>query len=107
MGVVGSGMQSGGFGGEEEEWGSVSDWREEGGYGFLNLDSGRRAYIHRSALGGTGSLTVGMKLQVTVVPDTRNPGKICVGKVVSSEDGLDFDVSEPPGKRQRFSGFGA
>merc|ERR1712113_1008275 len=46
------------------------------------MNDGRRAYIHRSAFGGSGSLSIGMRLRVTIQEDTRNPGKWSVGKVV-------------------------
>jgi len=80
------------------EEGVVSDWKEEGGYGFVSMQDGRRAYIHRSAFGGVGSLTAGMCLQVTTQPDPRNPGKWCVGEVLSVISGDD----EPDAKRARF-----
>lgn len=66
--------------------GNVTDWREEGGYGFVLLDDGRRAYIHRSALGGTGSLVVGSRLSCTVQEDKRNPGKWCIDKIIGIVD---------------------
>jgi len=65
------------------EDGVVTEWREDGGYGFMAIDDGRRAYIHRSAIGGSGSLVVGMRLRVDLKPDPRNPGKWCVAQVRS------------------------
>lgn len=67
------------------EDGVVVDWREEGGYGFLQLEDGRRAYVHRSSFGGAGSLPVGARLRVIVGPDVRNPGKWSVAEVESCE----------------------
>merc|ERR1712232_1303600 len=77
-------------GGEE---GVLMDWKEDGGYGFLMMDDGRRAYIHRSMLGlSQGSnLPLGFRLRVTTGPDPRNPGKWCVETVIGS-------VQDSPGK---------
>merc|ERR1712187_108394 len=68
------------------EAGIVTDWNEAGGYGFVQLDDGRRAYIHRSVFGGSGALTIGQRLRVRTDPDVRNPGKWCVGSILSSDD---------------------
>jgi len=67
------------------EVGTVTEWHEEGGYGFVGTDDGRRAYIHRSSFGGVGQLIVGSRIQVTLKPDVRNPGKLCVADVQSGE----------------------
>mmetsp|Transcript_114875 Transcript_114875/g.199006 ORF Transcript_114875/g.199006 Transcript_114875/m.199006 type:complete len:467 (-) Transcript_114875:49-1449(-) len=75
--------------------GVVADWKDSG-YGFVNMDDGRRAYVHRTALGGTGSLTVGLRVQVLLKPDLRNPGKWCAETVLG--DGV---VMEPEAKRLR------
>merc|ERR1712242_129294 len=83
------------------EEGIVSEWKEEGGYGFLSMTDGRRAYIHRNSFGGTGSLVVGMGLQVTTKPDPRNPGKWSVGEVLNV---LAATTDEPAPKRHR-TGF--
>lgn len=83
------------------EEGVVSEWKEEGGYGFLSMTDGRRAYIHRNSFGGTGSLVVGMGLQVTTKPDPRNPGKWSVGEVLNV---LAATTEEPAPKRHR-TGF--
>lgn len=73
-------------GATEQEVGSVAEWREEGGYGFVQLEDGRRAYIHRSAFGGAGSLAVGTRLAFTIKEDSRNPGKWCIDRVIGSID---------------------
>jgi len=73
--------------------GVVAEWKVEGGYGFINLDDGRRAYVHRSALGGSGDLSVGSHLSVVVRPDARNPEKWCVEQLLSAPDGGDFSTS--------------
>mmetsp|Transcript_2716 Transcript_2716/g.8303 ORF Transcript_2716/g.8303 Transcript_2716/m.8303 type:complete len:688 (-) Transcript_2716:111-2174(-) len=86
---------------QQPEDGVVQEWREEGGYGFLAMNDGRRAYIHRNTFGGTGSLVVGMSMQVTTKPDPRNPGKWCVGEVLNV---LSSPSEEPAAKRQR-TGF--
>lgn len=65
----------------EEADGTVTEWREEGGYGFLSMDDGRRIYIHRNFFGGAGSLVIGQRLRVTTKPDPRNPGKWSVDQV--------------------------
>jgi len=81
--------------GQAEE-GTVAEWNQTGGYGFLNMDDGKRAYIHRNFFGGSGDLLVGMRLRVTTRPDPRNPGKFCVENVVSFGE-----TSEPQAKRMR------
>eukprot|EP00929_Paragymnodinium_shiwhaense_P112197 TRINITY_DN80457_c0_g1_i1.p1 TRINITY_DN80457_c0_g1~~TRINITY_DN80457_c0_g1_i1.p1 ORF type:complete len:626 (+),score=101.87 TRINITY_DN80457_c0_g1_i1:112-1989(+) len=62
--------------------GVVAEWKEDGGYGFINLDDGRRAYIHRSFLGGAETLVNGQRLRVTLKPDDRNPGKFSVQSIL-------------------------
>jgi len=64
------------------EDGVVSEWREEGGFGFVTMDDGRRVYIHHSSFGG-GNLEVGQRLRVITRPDNRNPGKWCVAEIRS------------------------
>lgn len=62
--------------GKDHEWepGTVADWLEDRGYGFLELVDGRRVYVHHSAFGG-GSLTTGEVCEVAVASDRMNPGK--------------------------------
>ncbi|CAK0803001.1 unnamed protein product [Prorocentrum cordatum] len=79
--------------------GTVASWNEDGGYGFLDMEDGRRAYIHRSMFGGAGSLAVGSRLLVSTRPDSRNPGKLCVGEVLAG-DIVDSGAG-PPAKRAR------
>ena len=69
------------------EGGTVAEWHEECGYGFLTMANGRRVYIHRSSFGGIGSLEVGAGLQVTTRPDPCNPGRLCVKRVVAGLQG--------------------
>lgn len=59
-----------------EEWliGSVTEWHEERGYGFIELLDGRRLYVHHTAFGG-GSLVQGSQCEATVAPDKVNHGK--------------------------------
>eukprot|EP00927_Polykrikos_kofoidii_P079004 TRINITY_DN757_c0_g1_i1.p1 TRINITY_DN757_c0_g1~~TRINITY_DN757_c0_g1_i1.p1 ORF type:complete len:669 (+),score=97.62 TRINITY_DN757_c0_g1_i1:85-2007(+) len=83
-------------GGEAQE-GTVSDWKNDGGYGFLNLDDGKRVYVHRSCFGGAGSLVVGSRVQVTIKNDPRNPGKWSVDQVIAG----DVVTEESPAKRAR------
>jgi len=87
------------------EDGVVSEWREEGGYGFIMVEDGRRAYIHRSALPATHqSLIVGQSLRAVLKPDLRNPGKWCVGEAVVGTDAiLGTPETEPSLKRQRLA----
>lgn len=80
----------------QAEDGIVAEWNHTGGYGFLNMDDGKRAYIHRNFFGGSGDLLVGMRLRVTTRPDPRNPGKFCVENVVSFGEAV-----EPDAKRLR------
>jgi len=83
----------------------VQQWNEAGGYGFLALDDGRRVYIHRSNLGGDGSLVVGHRLLVTILPDKRNPGKWSVGEVLAGGDALvvedDLAALSPSASKRR------
>merc|ERR1712083_93872 len=80
--------------------GVVASWSEDGGYGFLNMEDGRRAYIHRSMFGGTGSLAVGTSLLVSTRPDSRNPGKICVDEVLAGDIIYSRDpIGAPPSKK--------
>eukprot|EP00927_Polykrikos_kofoidii_P065242 TRINITY_DN61024_c0_g1_i1.p1 TRINITY_DN61024_c0_g1~~TRINITY_DN61024_c0_g1_i1.p1 ORF type:complete len:539 (-),score=126.09 TRINITY_DN61024_c0_g1_i1:78-1616(-) len=74
-------LGGGSFSPEEEADGTVTEWREEGGFGFLSMDDGRRIYIHRNFFGGAGSLVIGQRLRVTTKPDPRNPGKWSVDQV--------------------------
>lgn len=74
-----------GAGQSSQELGTVSEWKVQGGYGFVHLDDARRAYIHRSALpGGVGDLEVGMRLSVAIKEDARNAGKWCVDRVIGT-----------------------
>lgn len=79
--------------------GTVASWNEDGGYGFLDMEDGRRAYIHRSMFGGTGSLAVGSCLLVSTRPDSRNPGKICVDEVLGGD--IINSGAGPPAKKAR------
>jgi len=67
----------------------VSSWNEKGGFGFVTLDDGSRAYIHVSSMNGRRELEVGQRLRVITKPDDRNPGKVCVA-------GIKSDFSVPP-----------
>jgi len=59
-----------------EDWlpGTVAEWHEERGYGFIVLEDGRRLYVHHSAFGG-GSLQQGSPCEATAAPDKVNHGK--------------------------------
>eukprot|EP00927_Polykrikos_kofoidii_P057502 TRINITY_DN5163_c0_g1_i2.p1 TRINITY_DN5163_c0_g1~~TRINITY_DN5163_c0_g1_i2.p1 ORF type:complete len:619 (+),score=83.93 TRINITY_DN5163_c0_g1_i2:209-2065(+) len=54
--------------------GTVAEWNNERGFGFVQVDDGRRAYVHHSAFGG-GSLLQGLPCDVVLVPDQVNIGK--------------------------------
>merc|ERR1740121_2942018 len=62
------------------EDGVVTEWREDGGFGFITLDDGRRAYVHHSCFGG-GNLELGQRLMVCTKPDSRDPQKLCVSEI--------------------------
>jgi len=79
---VAQGLELGPYMGDE---GTVTEWHENQGYGFIQLDDGRKLYIHRSAFGGVGGLAVGSRIRVTTKPDIRNPGKWMAGQVMSSD----------------------
>jgi cold shock CspA family protein len=85
----------------QPETGVVAEWNQNGGYGFLNMDDGKRAYIHRNFFGGSGDLVIGSRLKVTTRPDPRNPGKFCVENVVA------FDEAEeaPAGAKRPRLGY--
>jgi len=72
------------------EEGVVKEWKKEGGFGFLDMEDGRRCYIHASVFKGTGKreLQNGMRLRVATKPDERNPGKWAVSEV---KGGLEDD----------------
>eukprot|EP00927_Polykrikos_kofoidii_P065062 TRINITY_DN60859_c0_g1_i1.p1 TRINITY_DN60859_c0_g1~~TRINITY_DN60859_c0_g1_i1.p1 ORF type:complete len:660 (+),score=132.55 TRINITY_DN60859_c0_g1_i1:150-2129(+) len=74
--------------------GTVTKWKEDGGYGFLSMDDGRRIYIHRNVFGGVGSLVVGQRLRVTTKLDPRNPGKWCVEQVKGELQEEEIPVAE-------------
>merc|ERR1712107_302054 len=75
---------------EETCTGSVTQWDEKGGFGFVQLQDGRRAYVHHSAF-GSGNLTVGEQVFVTVCPDQRNAGKWMVKTLFPDTGGLTLD----------------
>eukprot|EP00419_Tripos_fusus_P026572 CAMPEP_0172715194 /NCGR_PEP_ID=MMETSP1074-20121228/67400_1 /TAXON_ID=2916 /ORGANISM="Ceratium fusus, Strain PA161109" /LENGTH=492 /DNA_ID=CAMNT_0013539747 /DNA_START=85 /DNA_END=1563 /DNA_ORIENTATION=+ len=85
----------------QAETGVVAEWNLNGGYGFLNMEDGKRAYIHRNFFGGSGDLVIGSRLTVTTRPDPRNPGKFCVENVVA------FDEAEeaPAGAKRPRLGY--
>merc|ERR1712129_169216 len=61
---------------QEEEWvrGTVTEWHEERGYGFIELGDGRRLYVHHTAFGG-GSPVQGAPCEAIPAPDKVNVGK--------------------------------
>merc|ERR1711871_562946 len=69
--AVGPGMLSG----------TVSQWNV-GGYGFVDLVDGRRAYVHASECPGGEHLACGETVSTYVSPDPQNPGKWCCHGVV-------------------------
>merc|ERR1712070_1108294 len=80
-------VQQGGIVEVAGEDGVVDSWNTKGGFGFLRMDDGRRAYIHASFVGGGGcDLEVGTRLTVRTKPDPRNAGKFSVAEVLSGLD---------------------
>lgn len=65
------------------EDGEICQWNVQGGFGFLNMDDGRRAYIHASVFGDheRRELAIGLRMRVATKPDPRNPGKWSVSAV--------------------------
>jgi len=59
---------------DERFEGTVFEWHDQGGFGFIQIDDGRRAYVHHSAFGG-GNLEIGALISFALVPDAQNPGK--------------------------------
>eukprot|EP00927_Polykrikos_kofoidii_P019313 TRINITY_DN19016_c0_g1_i1.p1 TRINITY_DN19016_c0_g1~~TRINITY_DN19016_c0_g1_i1.p1 ORF type:complete len:567 (-),score=121.97 TRINITY_DN19016_c0_g1_i1:59-1759(-) len=62
----------------------VIEWNPARGFGFVNIEGGKRAYIHRSSFGGSGDLVLGQRLTVKIKEDQRNSGKWMVSKVTSN-----------------------
>lgn len=54
--------------------GVVANWNHKGGFGFIDLEDGRHAYVHCSAFGG-GDLVPGLEVSARVLPDAQNPEK--------------------------------
>jgi len=99
--VVGEIVEPGAESGDQAVDGTVTDWKEEGGFGFLACDDGRRVYVHRASfLDGTGSLVIGQRVQITTKPDSRNPGKWCVDQLIAANEPKDGSTL-PPMKRPR------
>jgi len=100
---VAPGMQ--GAGAPVQEWfsGTVAEWHEERGYGFIELQDGRRLYVHHTAFGG-GSLAEGALCEAVAAPDKVNPGKWSAVSV-RGDAVLPRTTSngELEAKRQRFS----
>jgi len=79
----------------------VTQWQAQNGYGFVQTDDNRRAYLHRSA--GILDAQVGTRLRVIVVDDARNPGKFAVQKVVDIQETTNQYALEPMAKRARIA----
>jgi len=89
------------------EEGTVTEWHENSGYGFILLHDGRKLYVHRSAFGGTGGLMVGSRLRVAVKPDTRNPGKWCAAQVIAADGTVLGNQGDLPPSRGSRAGPGS
>eukprot|EP01062_Namystynia_karyoxenos_P005946 TRINITY_DN1206_c0_g1_i1.p2 TRINITY_DN1206_c0_g1~~TRINITY_DN1206_c0_g1_i1.p2 ORF type:complete len:358 (+),score=58.29 TRINITY_DN1206_c0_g1_i1:71-1075(+) len=72
--------------GQPRTMASVQQWNDDKGYGFLSLDDGRRAYVHRTSIISppvvgpdgaptTNALTTGEDVSCVAVPDPRDPSK--------------------------------
>jgi len=87
---------------EEWEGGTVTEWYDERGYGFIELDDGRRLYVHHSAFGG-GSMLQGLRCEAMAMPDKINKGKWSAASVRG--DAVMYrkpgDELPPQTKRQR------
>jgi len=64
------------------EWfeATVTQWQEDRGFGFLQLDDGRRVYVHHTVFGG-GTLLENGRCMTQVTDDPRNAGKFCAAAV--------------------------
>jgi len=69
------------------EDGILLEWTEEKGFGFLQMDDGRRAFLHRSAFGAHVSPPSGVKLRVILQEDAKTPGKWSVREVKAAQEG--------------------
>merc|ERR1712216_230044 len=75
---------------EEPCPGSVIRW-DERGFGFVQCEDGRKAYVHHSAF-GSGNLAVGEQVSVTVAPDQRNPEKWMVKRLTRDESAANLSM---------------
>jgi len=66
--------------------GTIAQWNEDKGYGFVQLDDGRRAFLHRSAFGAHATPSPGWRLRVLTRPDGKNPGKWQVSVVKATNE---------------------
>jgi len=74
LGAMSPGLESAAL--TPQEWlsGTVAEWHEERGYGFIELEDGRRLYVHHTAFGG-GSLLQGSPCEAVATADKVNYGK--------------------------------
>lgn len=54
--------------------GTVQQWNQERGFGFIELDDGRRLHVHHTAFGG-GSMLEGGRVEAIPMADKKNPHK--------------------------------
>lgn len=86
------------------EWaaGTVAEWNDGRGFGFVSLEDGRRAYVHHSVFGG-GSLTAGHACHVVLLPDRVNVGKWMVAAIQGDEQLIQPKAEGHFAKRQRLT----
>jgi hypothetical protein len=63
------------------------------GFGYVSLDEGGKAYLHRSLLGAGAALgegfEIGRQIRVTLKPDEKNPGKWAVDTIRDDKPDID------------------
>lgn len=55
-------------------FGTILDYNDKRGYGFINLKSGRRVFFHISSYNGEAIPTPGMSVEFDLAP-AKKPGK--------------------------------
>ena len=73
--------------------GVVVEWNAAEGFGYVSLDEGGKAYLHRSLLGAGAALgegfEIGRQIRVTLKPDEKNPGKWAVDTIRDDKPDID------------------
>lgn len=84
---------------EVEYEGTVREWNQQKGFGFVHTPAGLRAFVLHTAFGG-GDLYQGEQVLVSVVHDKRDPGKLMARRLfrrlgASNRTGMENGSSQP------------